>query len=194
MNLKYIGDALDHWKGSLFEGLQLSGVLRSLAVDPMATDGSEWRPADRRLFARLLRIPVSALIRHRALLTDRGRYFEEIQHPGDLFLDPDTGIATGRVTPQHVRPDEVVRLLEQRPGRVIAVYQHVRAQRVRDRVAEVCKAVSRHGACHWASYESGTVAMLFFSRDRRRVLRIAAYFRRQLGEHAVNRVFASTRS
>jgi len=29
MNLRYLGDALDHWKGSLFERLQRAGLLRS---------------------------------------------------------------------------------------------------------------------------------------------------------------------
>lgn len=47
------------------------------------------------------------------MLTSRNRYFAEIQHQGDLFLDPDTGIATGRVAhPEHyVRPREIWSLL-----------------------------------------------------------------------------------
>jgi hypothetical protein len=38
MNLKYLGDTLDHWKGCLFEYLQAQCVLRDFAVDPMATE------------------------------------------------------------------------------------------------------------------------------------------------------------
>lgn len=91
MNLAFLGDALDHWKGSLFESLQRSIVLRDFAVDPMASDWSKWQPEDISLFTRLLRIDKSQLIPHNIGLTNRKRYFDEIEHPGDLFLDPDTG-------------------------------------------------------------------------------------------------------
>src|SRR5688500_3252510 len=56
MNLRYLGDALDHWKGSLFEYLQTACLVRELAVDAMAGDAEQWQPADWKLFARLLRV------------------------------------------------------------------------------------------------------------------------------------------
>jgi hypothetical protein len=41
LNLIYLGDALDHWKGSLFESLQQEKAVQGLAVDPMTSDLSE---------------------------------------------------------------------------------------------------------------------------------------------------------
>jgi hypothetical protein len=94
MNLKYLGDALDHWKGSLFECLQFAEVLRDLAADPMAADQDQWSDADFSLYARLLHIRQEQVIRHKESLFSRDSYFAEIVHQGDLFLDPDTGVAT----------------------------------------------------------------------------------------------------
>src|ERR1039457_4957126 len=62
VKLAFPGDAHDHWKGSLFESLQQSSVLRDFAVDPMASDWSDWKPEDVLLFTRLLRIDKSQLI------------------------------------------------------------------------------------------------------------------------------------
>jgi hypothetical protein len=99
MNLQFLGDALDHWKGSVFETLPQQGVLRDFLVDPMASDAPKWNPADLKLFARLLRIEQHQLVNHRHdLCTDRAWYFAEIQPNGDLFMDPDTGIKTGTVS------------------------------------------------------------------------------------------------
>ena len=133
MNLAFLGDALDHWKGSLFESLHKSGVLRNFAVDPMASDWAAWQPEDVSLFALLLRVDESKIVRHKVGLSNRKHYFDEIEHTGDLFLDPDTGIATGKVKRinQHVKPLEIERLLRG-SERLLAVYRHVRAQSVFD--------------------------------------------------------------
>ena len=56
MNRDYLGDALDHWKGSVFEYLKREKLLRNFMVDPMATDDSKWDEDDSRLLAQLLRI------------------------------------------------------------------------------------------------------------------------------------------
>src|SRR3990172_1779207 len=127
MNLKYLGDALDHWKGSLFEYLANARVMREFAVDPMASDLLEWTKTDYSLFARLLRIDESQLILHHVTLHDRPRYFREITHKGDLFFDPDTGIATGRVKnrEQYIWPREIATLLDGSADRLLPVYQHV---------------------------------------------------------------------
>jgi len=45
MNLRYLGDALDHWKGSLFESLQQANILHDFAVDAMASDWTDRQPA-----------------------------------------------------------------------------------------------------------------------------------------------------
>lgn len=136
MNLRYLGDAFDHWKGSLFECLAGSGVLRAFVTDPMASDLYEWTEADYSVYARLLRIDVSLIIRHHVTLNDRPGYFREIAHNGDLFLDPDTGVATGRVQNRHqyLYPREIRMLLDGSNDRLLMVYQHVRAQNVSRRV------------------------------------------------------------
>ena len=164
MNLNYLGDALDHWKGSLFEYLQSKGALRHFAVDPMATDRDPWDEADFSVLARFLRIKGDQIIKHKeCLLHARDRYFREIAHGGDLFLDPDTGIATAGCKPikKHVKPSELAVLLCSPSDRVVAVYQHVRGTTCK-RVDE-CLAATKNeiDAFGWCSYESPTVAMLF---------------------------------
>lgn len=193
MNLRYLGDALDHWKGSLFERLQRATLLRSFAVDAMATDAEDWQPADFALFANLLHIEERQILRHKHLLEiDRGGYFSEIAHEGDLFLDPDTGIATGKVgvDSQYLFANDVHSLLARQAGRVLAVYQHIRAQKTRDRLQRVIsglKLPDQPFTC--CSYESGTVAMLFFSRDDARVGAIHQLFLEYLGRHAPGRIY-----
>ncbi len=76
MNLAFLGDALDHWKGSLFESLQKAGCLRHFAVDPMASDWAAWQSEDISLFARLLRVDESQIIRHKVSLSNRKQYFD----------------------------------------------------------------------------------------------------------------------
>jgi hypothetical protein len=193
MNLRYLGDALDHWKGSPFERLQRARLLRSFAVDAMATDAEDWQSTDLALFADLLRIEQPQILRHKHLLEiDRRGYFSEITHEGDLFLDPDTGSATGKVgdASQYMFAKEVHGLLTGQPARVLAVYQHIRAQKTRDRLQRVISTVKlpdQPFTC--CSYESGTVAMLFFSREDRRIGAIHRHFLDYLGRHAPGRIY-----
>jgi hypothetical protein len=193
VKLEFLGDALDYWKGSLFESLRQSSVLHDFRVDAMASDWPAWQQEDVTLYARLLRIGESKLIRHNESLASREQYFGEIEHMGDLFLDPDTGIATGRVEDigRYVKPLEIDRLLRG-SERVLAIYQHVRAQRVSQRVDEVCSTVKREvGERHWCSYESPTVALIFLSRCPGRPLEIATHFRKLLGKRADKRIRTS---
>jgi hypothetical protein len=158
----------------------------------MASDGSAWQEEDWALFANLLRVGRAQLINHsRQLKTDRQAYFNEINHRGDLFLDPDTGIATGRVdgVSQYFFPKELLSLLDLEQTRIIAVYQHVRAKKTRDRLEEVIAVIRNHDAqFSSASYESGTVAMLFFSRNSDRVRSVVTHFQSVLGRHASGRI------
>jgi hypothetical protein len=191
LNLQFLGDALDHWKGSLFESLRMAEALRDFAVDPMASDLDSWRQEDFKLFARLLRITPAQIIRHRVTLEERVKYFGEISHRGDLFLDPDTGVATGPVKKalRYVNPSEIGQLLNGSPNRLLIVYQHVRGQPVASRVDEVLDTL-RHeiGGFSWCSYESGTVAMLFLARLPMRTAAIAEHFEALLGRHAAGRI------
>lgn len=192
MNLKFMGDALDHWKGSVFERLQKSNLLHNFKVDPLASDAANWQQKDYELFSQLLRIQKEQIITHeRALQSDRKRYFLEIQDDGDLFLDPDTGIKTGNVNDQsqYLLPSELFNLLNKNKNRLIIVYQHVRAQKVRLRVEQVLATLKEHQSDYYcASYESGSVALLFFSLERKRIQNIIAYFVNFLGHHSDNRI------
>jgi len=190
MNLAFLGDALDHWKGSLFETLQKSGVLKNFAVDPMASDLAAWGPDDFSLFARLLRVNRSQIVSHNRTLADRKGYFAEIQHSGDLFLDPDTGITTGKraTSLRHVAASEIATLVGS-SDRLLAIYQHVRAQRVCDRVDAVCRVVrDEMREVRWCTYESGTVAMIFVARKAERIATVVEHFSWLLGRHATGRV------
>jgi hypothetical protein len=196
LNLGFLGDAFDHWKGALFGSLQEAGIVQEFAADPMASDLESWKPEDFKLLAQLLRIKPAQIIAHRADLQDRASYFGEISHEGDLFLDPDTGVATSHVSGvrarRYVKPSEVKQLLATSSGRLVIVYQHVRAQKVSDRVETVLNAL-RHelGKFNWCSYESGTVAMLFLARAPERPGRVRKHFVSFLGRHASDRIRGS---
>jgi len=190
VNLAFLGDALDHWKGSLIESLQNSNLLSGFAVDPMAVDWSAWQPDDVLAFARLLRINKSQIISHSVHITNRNAYFGEIRHNGDLFLDPDTGIATGRVQNicRYIKPTEIDKLLYN-SDRLVAVYQHVRARVTSQRIDEVCHVLNGEiVGLQWCSYESSTVAMMFLSLSPVRVAKVAMHFRNLLGQDASRRI------
>ena len=191
MNLSFLGDALDHWKGSLFESLQKRRIVCEFMVDPMASDLVDWKPGDFAILSKLLRIDRSQIISHNRSLNDRRAYFHEIQHRGDLFLDPDTGVATGRLSVRHVAPVEIADLLKP-PDRLLAIYQHVRAQRVSDRVDAVCTAIRAESPeVSWCSYESPTVAMIFLSRKPERIASVQRHLGELLGNHANGRIRVS---
>ena len=192
MKLQYLGDALDHWKGAIIDHLQADGQLDNFAIDPMISDAAPWNAADLGLFASLLHVKTHQILPHVAKLpAQRTAYFEEVIHPGDLFLDPDTGVATCAVRNlwQYVTPSEVRQLLARHDSRVVAVYQHIRARRARRRVEEIVDKLRDPQVCFAAcSYESSTVAMLFLSRAERRIRAINDSFRKRLGCHAEERI------
>ncbi len=188
MKLDFLGDAFDHWKGSLIESLSKAHILRNFAVDLMVTDG-DWRNEDFQLYARLLRVAQGQLLEHRVTLTEREKYFNEIQHPGDLFLDSDTGVATGTAKKQHVKACEIGQLLDRGPSdRLLVIYQAVRGK-VEPRVKEVVNALKKPNVVlTGCSYESNTAAMLFLSRIATRSDQVADHFDALLKPRAGNRI------
>lgn len=165
MNLTHLGDALDHWKGSLFACLEQGNALHNFAVDAMATDADPWRPSDLKLYARLLHVEPGRILPHKAMLEEnRKAYFGEIAHDGDLFLDPDTGINTSCLSParRYVKPEEVAHLLQSVSRRVVAVYQHGSRQTMCDRVDCCVAAVAKKAPVAWCSYESPNVSCCSF--------------------------------
>ncbi len=193
MNLRFLGDALDHWKGSVVGGVQSANVVEDFRVDAMAIDIDKWRSEDWSLYAKLLRVRKSQIVEHTATLErNRKEYFDEIPRSGDLFLDPDTGIKTGsgnRDIRQYLKPEELFFLMNYEQRRVVVVYQHVRGMKTRKRVDDVLKVLrSDQPNCYCASYESSNVALLFLSFQRYRFEAVSGYFRKFLGSHADNRI------
>jgi hypothetical protein len=193
VNLKFLGDVFDHWKGSLIEELSEAQLLRDLSIDPMTTDGAEWLPHDYAIYAHLLGVAAGDVLQHKTLIeVDRATYFAEIVHEGDLSLDPDTGIASGKRRPRYPRnylfPAELHRLISL-PERVIAVFQHAGRQRTHQRLEILMHKTKSTGegfAC--CSYESVHAAMLFFSLSRVRIVRVRDHLNQLLGAHAPRRI------
>lgn len=192
MNLKYLGDALDHWKGSVFEGLQNARILDDFHVDAMASDLIKWPIEDRLLYAKLLRVSSDQIVHHAIKLgDDRKGYFNEITCSGDLFLDPDTGIQTSPVNDARyfLLSGELLNLINADDMRIVAVYQHIRAQVTRIRVEAVLQFIRKQQNTFFCtSYESGTVALLFFGKNHTRIAAVTNYFRDLLGSHAQHRI------
>ena len=192
MNLRFLGDALDYWKGSLFLRLQKGGILKDFSVDPMLTDPEDWHAADFKLYTDLLQIRLDQILQHkRKLQEDREKYFAEVVHTGDLFVDPDTGIALRNVryAEKYIRVTEVHQLLGEELPRILCIYQHVRAKKTRDRVSEVISALAGiNTRIYCCSYETPTVAMLFLSKKQNRIEQVNKYFKNYLGRHTDMRV------
>jgi hypothetical protein len=192
MNLEYIGDALDHWKGSLFSRLQKEHILKDLAADPMSTDDRYWREVDFRLYADLLQLKVGQVIRHKKKLKDnRKEYLAEIKHDGDLFVDPDIGVAPTHPGPpiKYITVKEIHQLLDSRPTRILCIYQHTRGK-TRTRVNESVQMLRALNAnVYFCSYESPTAAILFLSLKRVRRDQISHYFKGYLGRHSGVRIY-----
>ncbi len=192
MNLRYLGDALDYWKGSLFLRLQEAGILKDFSVDPMLTDPEHWYAPDFRLYADLLQIRLDQILQHKRKLQEGGeKYFAEVTHTGDLFIDPDTGIALGyaRNAEKYIRVQEVHQLLREKLPRILCVYQHIGREKTRDRVRKLITALAElNSRSYCCSYETPTVAMLFLSQKQSRIEQMNKYFKNCLGRHADRRM------
>ena len=193
MNRKFLGDAYDCWKGWLIKTLQDEKLVSDLAVDPMFTDPEPWNDADLAAYARLLYVERGQILLHTVdLAKNRADYFKETteKHHGDLFLDPDTGIYSGRRQPhvKHVTAREIGSLLSDAPKRLTMIYQHTARTHMSKRVDEVTKVLQNEVPCAWASYESATAAMLFVSLAQEGPHKVAETFREKLGSGAQSRI------
>jgi hypothetical protein len=119
MHIRYLGDSYDIVKQNLLRWLSPLG---EWAVHPMFTEAvSEAQAA---AFARFL----GATLVSSDLLggsTDRKAYFAGTRECGNLFLDPDTGLAVGpkppKERPQYLFASELVELVNARPGSLTLV-------------------------------------------------------------------------
>lgn len=119
-------------------------------------------------------------------------YFKSIEYLGDLFLDPDTGIATGNASRKRIMTNEIELLLKNNSERVLSIYQHARQGiKMSERVTEVTNYLARNRnikdiSC--VSYEGTMVAMLFISKNKERIEPIYDYFHDLLGSVADKRI------
>jgi hypothetical protein len=186
MKLTHLGDALDHWKGSLIE---LIGG-ESVRVVPMLTDRDRWTEQHIETYARLLHLKPENILKKEAgdLFSSktRGTYFRDLgQH--DLFLDPDTGIAPDKKK-EHVSPSEIAGLLSGSASRMLLIYQH--ASRKKNGLREklnLLRSTEGLTGCGIFAYDSGAVAMVVISRNRERNQEASARLKCWLGPIAAKR-------
>lgn len=120
----FLGDALDFWKGTFLEVLRSSSPApRSVRVLPMFSDAG-WTAPEIDGYARILGVPPAAMLSTAQLTKPtRKSYFSAFVHlDEDVFVDPDTGVATARPELSHVTASEVFAMLS--VDNVVAVYQH----------------------------------------------------------------------
>ena len=179
MNQRHLGDAQDHWKGSMIASL--GAWLRDVHVIPMFTDEdpvASWSEAHLRLYARLLRVSRNRIMhahtRFRA--SNRDEYFSALRLPADTdaFLDPDNGIAPeSGGDAKHVSPSDLATLLAADSRRVVLVYQH--SFRTSDYVEASLRRVADPpwltGVAAFA-YHAGAVAMILAARYQPRLIEI----------------------
>ncbi len=170
MNIKHLGDALDHWKGCIIRLVEAH--LHDLQVVPMFTDPDvvkTWSPKRLLLYAELLHVNASDILhrRRRFVSADRESYFAELGGDKcDLFLDPDTGIAPrSGFDEQHIRPGDIAALLPDHATRVLLIYQH--SSRETNWVDACLRRVVRHEpkrTCWAFAYGAGDASMVFVAR------------------------------
>jgi hypothetical protein len=196
MNREHLGDALDHWKGSLISILYRHRLIHDLRVVPMMTHPPEWTDEDWSTYARLLKCRL-ADIRSRDLpffnrAKARKEYFERVmKEDSDLFLDPDIGIkANGNE--QYIKIQEIRDLLmgAKKNGRLLMIYQHSARNNPRLHFVGIAGRLeaSIPGA-HIAVYDGTQAGMFFISWDGRRIHAIERTLRGHLGGTAEKRVW-----
>ena len=189
MNLAHLGDALDHWKGSLLTVIGSKG----LRVVPMLTDRARWTEQHFETYARLLKCsPENVLKKANSDLfssVTRQSYFCNLGR-NDLFLDPDTGIASDKkAKKEHVSPSEIAALLSESRSRMILIYQH--ASREKDgprKKLDLLREAQGLTECGIFAYDSGAVSMVVISRNRERTDKALARLKSWLGPVASTRI------
>jgi hypothetical protein len=190
VNSKFLGDALDHWKGSLISILSSKGLVRNVTVEPMITDVTPWSKEDLKTYSRLLKLESINQICHgqSTFSGKRDEYFDEVPKHADLFLDPDTGIATSNSGREHVKLLELRKLAKS--DRVLMVYQHSARGSFHKRLLEIRDRLLRDiPNVHCTIYECGRVAVFFISLNKARIHEIQNGLKEYLRGTAENRVW-----
>lgn len=191
MNSEFLGDAYDHWKGSLISILSSKFLIRNVAVEPMITDAKPWSKIDLETYRRLLRLESTNPICHGESTFSVGReeYFNEVFQDVDVFLDPDIGIATGGASRKHVKVVELRTLLG-KSDRVLMVYQHSGRGPFHKRLLEIRNTIAAGiPSVNSTIYECGRVAMFFISLSKTRIHKIQNAIQEHLRGTAEKRVY-----
>ncbi|MCC5828566.1 MAG: hypothetical protein JJU36_03880 [Phycisphaeraceae bacterium] len=172
MILDYLGDAPDHWKGSLHRVLLAAHALRDLHALPMATDAGRWQAAHYDVYAKLLGMPLRQVFQE-GMALGVAKYFREadkwLQNKGaaaaDLFLDPNKGlrVACGIRATHYVHVDQLEILSPPDCDRVLMIYDETqdRKHAKADHITKIGDDL-RCAGFHWAGYEAGRQLTMFF--------------------------------
>ena len=142
----------------------------------MVTNCQPWCEENLQTYERLLHLEQNMICHNGTpFLGRRQDYFAGIQHRGDLFLDPDTGISIGRVSRKHITIQEICNLLNVNHKRVLMIYQHSGRGNFHIRLTEIANNCLRYngrydkGVLYYCVYEGRRVAMFFISRCKKRI-------------------------
>ncbi len=218
MNRKYLGDAKDWWKGAILTCLRRTGAIRSPQVVPMFTDLERWSEEDLDAYVAFLNIEGRGLLFTESpyqpfTQVRRPKYFEAVlkwtlgpaERDRDLFLDPDTGLSKNE-TKKHLRPEECWRLVQDRPNKVIVVYQHgarapeerpweeMRLQCALDAAEEGHGLAFASGGLSSSDLPKGDAALLFLSLNKGRIDAVEKSLSEALGSNAEKRLFPKQRT
>jgi hypothetical protein len=178
MNLKYLGDALDHWKGAVID--QMGD--KEIRVVPMLTD--KWDKRHIVLYAGLLRVDRGNIVKSNVTFSKqtRGNYFRDLGNH-DLFVDPDTGVWT-KTNPgsKHIGVGEIGSLLHDAPARILLIYQNRfhKKNYARAKLDDILRSNPLKG-CHAFAYYAGAVSMIVVSRNHRRFNEFRSRLKKWLG-------------
>ena len=179
MKLDDLGNRFDGMKGAVLGELQRRTLLQGLVVDPMAGPASHWTAEHFGQYARSLRLDgPDHIAKHKVPwgTGKRTRYFAELDcYAGrDFFLDPDAGVATSEPRRKHVKPIEVLGLLQEH--NIVAVYQHGEfGKTIEQRVQKVVQALQRClPSIECLAYMEPEASLLFLAKARLRLREIEA--------------------
>jgi hypothetical protein len=203
MNHDHLGDALDHWKGSIIKFLQENTETNSIHVLPMIPNRllPYWTKDHSTVYAQLLSLSPSAILRSDIGIypkKDRALYFT-INATNDMFIDPDNGVgAEDGGSDKHITPSEIVALIPKNSTRLLLIYQ-TGGQRGNGETTSEKKALVHLkktlnnlrmliGEDSVFAYFGGQTSMIFVSRDVQRLQRISVLFSGLLGIVAKERL------
>lgn len=186
MHAAHSADALDHWKGALIKLLRAE--LKDLRVVPMFTDQNmevAWTENRVGLYAWILGVHADEEIIHSDVrMTNsklaRENYFGSIGSRGDLFLDPDNGIALKTSTAKHLRCGDIEVLLDRKSSkRVLLIYQHLRGANPSKYIERVQEELNW---CQAFAYKDANACLIFLSRSGNRLKKLRSILAKRYGD------------